>query len=159
MELSANGPRARLVRDVGHVSMDLNGIERVDTNALGGVDTVTVDDLSGTDVVDAEVDLAGALGGKTGDATADSVVVNATGGPDTATITGDQQDGVTVSGLDALVRIGSSDGSSDTLTFDALGGDDTVDATGLAAGAIGLTVKGGAGTDVLSGGPGTVLLP
>jgi hypothetical protein len=155
LELSANGSRALLVRDVGHVSMDLNGIERVDTNAFAGVDSVTIDDLSGTDVTEADVDLTG--GGKTGDGTADSVIVNATDKTDTAEITGDQHDGVTVSGLDAAVQISGSDGSSDTLTFDALGGDDTVDATGLAAGVIGLTVNGGAGTDVLSGGPGTVL--
>src|SRR6185312_6053615 len=60
MTLSANGSRARLVRDLGHVSMDLNGIERVDTNAFGGADTVTVDDLSGTDVTESNVALVGA---------------------------------------------------------------------------------------------------
>jgi hypothetical protein len=32
-------------------------------------------------------------------------------------------------------------------------------ATGLADGAVSLIVDGGAGTDVLSGGPGTVLVP
>ena len=46
-----------------------------------------------------------------------------------------------------------TDGSTDVLTLNALGGDDTVDATGLAAGVIGLTVDGGAGADVLAGGP------
>jgi RTX calcium-binding nonapeptide repeat (4 copies) len=155
MTLSANGSRAQLVRDLGHVSMDLNGIERVDTNAFGGADTVTIDDLSGTDVTQADVALVGAP--KTGDATADSVILNATDGADTATITGDQDNGITVSGLHALVQVFESDGPSDALTLNALGGDDTVDATGLAAGVIGLTVNGGAGTDVLSGGPGTVL--
>jgi hypothetical protein len=158
LQLSANGSRALLVRDIGHVSMDLNGIERVDTNAFGGVDTVTVNDLSHTDVTQADVDLAGAPGGKTGDATADSVVVNATNAPDTAKITGNQQDGVTVSGLHSVVNVFAADGSTDALAFNALGGNDTVDATGLAAGVIGLTVKGGAGTDALSGGPGTVLI-
>jgi hypothetical protein len=135
--------------------MDLNGIERVDTNAFAGADTITVDDLSGTDVTEADVALDGAP--KTGDGTPDSVIVNATDGADSATITGDQDNGVTVSGLHALVRIFGSDGPSDALTFDALGGDDTVDATGLGAGVIGLTVNGGAGNDVLSGGDGTVL--
>jgi Ca2+-binding RTX toxin-like protein len=158
LELSANGSRARLVRDVGHVSMDLNGVERVDMVALFGADTVTVDDLSGTGVAEADVDLAGAPGGPSGDNAPDSVVVNATQGPDTATITGNQQDGVTVSGLHTLVKVLGSDGPTDALTFNALGGNDTVDATGLAAGVIGLTVNGGAGTDHLSGGPGTVLV-
>jgi hypothetical protein len=157
LTLSANGSRALLTRDVGHVRMDLNGIERVEGNAFDGADLVTVDDLSGTDVTEADIALVGAPGSKTGDATADSVVVNATDGADTATITGDQDNGVTVSGLHALVQVFESDGPSDSLTFNALGGDDTVDATGLAAGVIGLTVNGGDGTDVLSGGPGTVL--
>jgi RTX calcium-binding nonapeptide repeat (4 copies) len=156
-DLSANGSRARLVRDVGNVTMDLNGIERVDITAVVGQDTVTVDDLSGTDITKADVDLAGAPGGPTGDNSADSVVVNATQGADTATVTGDQQHGVTVSGLHAAVKVFEADGPSDVLTFNALGGNDTVDATGLAAGVIGLTVNGGPGTDVLSGGPGTVL--
>ena len=35
--------------------MDLNGIEQVETNTLGGADTVTVNDLSGTDVTEADV--------------------------------------------------------------------------------------------------------
>ncbi|HEX5088102.1 MAG TPA: calcium-binding protein [Nocardioides sp.] len=157
LTLSANGTRARLARDLGHVTMDLDGIELVDTNAFGGADTVTIDDLSGTDVTETDVALTGAPGGKAGDATADSVVVNATDGADTATITGDEDDAVSVSGLHALVQVFASDGPSDTLTFNALGGDDTVDATGLAAGSIGLTVNGGDGADVLSGGPGTVL--
>jgi Ca2+-binding RTX toxin-like protein len=157
-DLAANGSRAQLVRDVGHVSMDLNGIERVDLTAVVGVDTVTVDNLSGTDVTEADVDLAGAPGGPTGDGAADSVVVNATQGADTATVTGDQQHGVTVSGLHALVKVFGADGPSDVLTFNALGGNDTVDATDLAAGVIGLTVNGGAGTDLLSGGPGAVLV-
>jgi hypothetical protein len=86
------------------------------------------------------------------------VVVNATDGADKATITGDQQNGVTVSGLSAQVDVFETDGTTDALTFNALGGDDTVDATGMATGAIALTVNGGAGSDVLSGGLGTVLV-
>jgi hypothetical protein len=159
LDLSANGSRAVLVRDVGHIKMDLNGIENVDTNVLGGADTVTVNDLSGTDVTQTDVALDGAPGSKTGDGAADSVVVNATDAADTVTITGDQQNGVTVSGLHAVVNVFGTDGSADALAFNALGGDDTVDATGLATGAIGLTLNGGDGTDALSGGPGTQLIP
>ena len=58
--------------------MDTAGVERVDFNALGGADLVTVNDLTGTDVSDVNVDLAGALGGATGDNAADRVVLNAT---------------------------------------------------------------------------------
>ncbi len=158
LTLSASGARARLVRDVGNVTMDLNGIEHVGTNALGGADLVTVNDLSGTDVTEADLSLAGALNPKAGDGAGDHVVVNATNGADTVELTGTQPDGVTVSGLQALVHVFATDGSSDALVFHALGGNDTVDATGVAAGVVALTLDGGAGTDVLSGGPGTVVI-
>jgi hypothetical protein len=38
-------------------------VKRVDVNALGGADLVTVNDLSGTDVIALNVDLAGTLSG------------------------------------------------------------------------------------------------
>ena len=43
-DISANGSRVRLTRDVGGVTLDLNGIETIDLNALGGADTITVND-------------------------------------------------------------------------------------------------------------------
>ena len=46
-DISANGNRVRLTRDVGGVTMDLGGVEKIDLNALGGADTVTVNDLTG----------------------------------------------------------------------------------------------------------------
>ena len=48
--LSASGTRTRLVRDVGAITMNFDGIERVDVNSLGGNDVVTVDDLAATKV-------------------------------------------------------------------------------------------------------------
>ena len=45
MVISANGNRARLTRDVGNVTMDLNGIEHIHLVALGGADNITVGDL------------------------------------------------------------------------------------------------------------------
>ena len=50
IDISANGSRVRLFRDVGNVTMDLNGVENIQLNALGGADTITVNDLTGTDV-------------------------------------------------------------------------------------------------------------
>ena len=44
IDLSANGNRIELVRDVAGITMDTSGLEQVDLNALGGADTVTVDD-------------------------------------------------------------------------------------------------------------------
>jgi Ca2+-binding RTX toxin-like protein len=157
-ELSASGSRARLLRDLGHITMDLGGIEQVDTNALAGADTFTVNDLTGTDVTGVDVNLSAAPPATTGDGAADQVTVNATNGADSVKITGDQADGVSINGLHALVHVLGTDGATDVLTFNALGGDDSVNATGLTGGVVGLTVNGGAGNDVLSGGAGTVLV-
>jgi len=148
--LSANGSRARLVRDLGNITMDLGGIEQVDTHTVAGADNVTVNDLTGTDVTGVGVDLGV-------DGTSDQVVVNGTEAADTVTLAGAKQDGVIISGLRTLVNVFGTDGPSDALTFNALGGNDTVDATGVTAGLFSLTVNGGAGIDILSGGAGTVL--
>ena len=45
-EISANGERVRFTRNVGNIVMDLNDVEAIDLNALGGADTTTVNDLS-----------------------------------------------------------------------------------------------------------------
>ena len=38
--------------------MDVNGVERVNFSAVGGADTITVNDLCGTDVTQVNLDLA-----------------------------------------------------------------------------------------------------
>ena len=150
--LSANGSRFRLFRDVGNVTLDTAGVERVDLNALGGADSVTIDDLSGTDVGSVNVDLAGSLGGTTGDAAVDRVVVNGSNGNDAIKIGGDTS-GVTVSGLRAQVAIQHQE-PTDQLAVNGLAGTDSIDASALAAGAIALTLDGGAGDDTIAGGQG-----
>src|SRR5258706_12619204 len=50
IDISANGSRARLTRDVANITMDLNGVERINVDALGGADNITVNDMTGTDV-------------------------------------------------------------------------------------------------------------
>ena len=47
---SANGGRVLFTRNLGNIVMDLNDVETIELNALGGTDTVTVDNLAGTDV-------------------------------------------------------------------------------------------------------------
>ena len=56
IDISANGGRAKLLRDVGAVTMDLNSVERIEMAASGGADTITVDDLNGTGVRQVAVD-------------------------------------------------------------------------------------------------------
>ena len=57
IDVAANGSRVRLTRDVAAIAMDFDDVERVSVRALGGTDTVTVDDLAGTGVKTADVDL------------------------------------------------------------------------------------------------------
>ena len=59
-----------------------------------------------------------------------------------------------VLGLAAQVSITGAEVANDRLTVNALAGDDVVEASGLSAGAIGLTADGGDGDDVLIGSAG-----
>ena len=63
IDISANGGRVRFFRNIANVTMDLNDVEAIDFNALGGADTITVNDLSGTDVTEVNLNLAGTIGG------------------------------------------------------------------------------------------------
>jgi Ca2+-binding RTX toxin-like protein len=141
VDLSANGNRLRFFRTQGTITMDTAGVERVDFNALGGADSVTVNDLSGTDVTDVRLDLAATLGGATGDGHADRIVVNATDGEDAIDVSGDAEV-VKVSGLAATIAILHPEAANDRLEINTLAGTDTVDTIGLAAGAIQLFVDG-----------------
>jgi Ca2+-binding RTX toxin-like protein len=141
VDLTANGNRLKFFRDVANITMDTAGVERVDFNALGGLDVVTVNDLTGTDVDEVNVDLAGSLGGATGDGEADRVVVNATNGNDTIDVSGDAG-GVKVSGLAATVAIFHPEVANDRLEISTLAGTDRVDSARLAVGAIQLFVDG-----------------
>jgi Ca2+-binding RTX toxin-like protein len=141
VDLSANGSRLRFFRTQGTVTMDTAGVEEVDFNALGGADTATVNDLSGTDVTLVKIDLAGTAGGATGDNAADRVVVNATAGDDTIAVKGNAAD-LAVKGLAPLIAVRRAEAANDRLDVNTLAGADTVDSGGLAAGSIQLFVDG-----------------
>jgi Ca2+-binding RTX toxin-like protein len=139
VDLTANGNRLNFIRDVANITMDTHGVERVDFNALSGLDVVTVNDLTGTDVNEFNVDLAAALDGAAGDGQADRVVVNGTNGDDTIDVNGGAS-GVNVSGLVPTVRVFHSDAANDRLEINTLAGTDTVNSAGLGAGVIQLFV-------------------
>ena len=162
IDISANGSRVRFFRDIGNVTMDLNGVENIKFSALGGADHITVNDLSGTDAKLVAIDLAGVPGSGVGDGAADTVTVNGTGGNDNITVSVNGNT-VTVDGLPAQVTIDGAEATNDALVINGLGGNDTIDASALAAGHINLTIDGGdnndtiigsAGADVLLGGAG-----
>ena len=151
MTASANGGRVLFTRDVANIVMDLDDVESIVANALGGTDSLRVNDLSGTDVVNVAADLAASGGGD--DLAADNVVVSAGNGDDVVTVTG-AATSAQVSGLPALVSVSGAIAGSDRLTVNALAGADVVDASLLAANSTLLTLDGGDGDDVLIGGDG-----
>jgi Ca2+-binding RTX toxin-like protein len=156
-EASANGPRLLFTRNLGNIVMDVNDVESIDLNALGNVDTLTVNDLTGTDVVEINSNLAGTLGGAAGDGQADTIIVNGTSGADVIDVVG-AGTSASVIGLSARVNITNSEGANDSLVVNTLGGEDSVTATTLPAGVIKLTVDGGAGDDHLLGSQGADVL-
>jgi Ca2+-binding RTX toxin-like protein len=145
-DIAANGTRVRLFRDVANITMDLNGLEVINLNTLGGADAITVNDLTGTGVTDVNLNL-GVNGA--GDGAVDTVIVNGTADNDTIAVTGDST-GITALGLAARVNITGAE-PTDQLVVNASDGDDVVTAAGLAAGSIGFTANGGDGDDILIG--------
>ena len=155
MDVSANGGRVRFTRDIAAITMDLNDVESIVAKTLGGTDNVTVGDLSGTDVVNVVADLSSSAGGDDGQP--DNVIANATNGDDVVTVTGAGPN-AQVAGLSALVSVSGASAVNDRLTVNGLGGADVIDASGVAAGSILLTLDGGLGDDVLIGGAGDDVL-
>jgi len=142
--LSANGTRVQLTRDVDGVTMDLNSLEIVDVLARGGADTITVNDLTGTDV--GVILLLLGDTGNGGDGQADTVIVNGSNGNDSVFITGSRIGGGSLDmvGLKAQISIFDTE-PTDQLKVNTLGGFDRVDSSGLVAGTIGLNVDLGDG--------------
>ncbi len=149
-DVSAHGSRVLFTRSVGTITMDLGGIEEIDTHALGGADTFTAHDLTGTGLTDLELDeaVAGAA-----DGAADRVTVDGTAGADSIAVSGSSATGVSVSGLAARLHVTGTD-PVDGLDIEAGAGDDAVTASALAAGVVTFSADGGAGNDVLVGSAG-----
>jgi Ca2+-binding RTX toxin-like protein len=123
IDVAANGSRVRVFRNVAAVTQDVDGVEGLDLATLGGADNVTVNDLSGTALKTADINLAGFDG--QGDASADTVFVNGTDGADSVQLRrADAQ--VQVRGLAAQTRIVGGEAANDTLRVQTLGGDDRV---------------------------------
>ena len=155
-DLSANGNRVRLTRDIGNVTMDLNDLEEVDLNAFGGADTITLNDQSATDLTALNLNLADS--GNGGDGQVDGVIVNGSDQDDTLQIAAfGNPPTVAVGGLFPFVNISGAEATNDRLTVNTGGGNDGVDAGSLTA-VIGLTLNGGAGNDVLVSGSGNDLV-
>ena len=116
--MTANGGRLTFFRVQGNVTMDTDGVEIVDDNALGGADTVLVNDLTGTDVTQTNLDLGGI------DNATDSVDVNGTDGVDNIDIQGNGS-GADVTGLATADSVKNAD-PTDHLNVHTLAGADNV---------------------------------
>jgi RTX calcium-binding nonapeptide repeat (4 copies) len=140
--LAANGSQAVLTRDVAAIRMDLDNVEQLDLETLGGADSVTVNDMKGTDIREANIDLA-ATGGA-GDGSADTVTVIGTNKADHVAVAADGPV-VDVSGLRADTRIAGAEITADALQVNTLGGNDTVAVSDDARALIGVGVDLGIG--------------
>jgi hypothetical protein len=139
--VSANGSAAVFLRDVANIRMDMTDIEIFNLKALGGTDTITVDNLDGTAVRHANIDVSGSSGGI--DQQADVVTVNGTNRPDRVNVTA--QDGqIDISGLPADTQITGSE-TLDQLQVDTLDGNDTVNVAPDVSTLIGVAVDLGLG--------------
>jgi trimeric autotransporter adhesin len=147
----------------GHVSVfhgsgaiDLIGVEGIRFHALGGRDSIAINDTSGTDLGRVVVDLEGALGAGTGDGEADLVTVNGTAGNETISVT--SVNGViTINGVSAPVSVLHAD-AFDQLDVNGGAGEDAISAAAVPAGALFLTFDGGEGNDTLTGSQGKDVL-
>jgi Ca2+-binding RTX toxin-like protein len=141
MSLSANGAQAVFLRNVGAIRMDLKDIEIFNLQALGGADDVTVDNLEGTSIRQANIDLSDGHGNV--DQLVDVVTVNGTDRGDRIAVSA--ADGqVDVTGLRAETRITGSD-TTDRLQVNTLAGNDKVAVGANVSTQIGVAVDLGTG--------------
>lgn len=141
MSLSVEGRRSVFLRDVANIRMDMDDVEQLDLTALGGTDTMTVNDMRGTDFRQANVDLSGPAGG--GDGAADTITVNGTERRDVIDVT-TSYGRVAVDGLQTAVDVTGSE-PTDLLQVNALGGNDDVDVDPAVLALINVAVDLGAG--------------
>jgi Ca2+-binding RTX toxin-like protein len=153
IDLSRVGVGVRLFRNVASVIQTLHTIESIDLLMRGGNDLVFVNDLSGTPLVELNVDLAAVPGGTTGDSIADHVFVHGTPLDDTVQVFGDSTE-VAVVGLATSVYVASPENAFDGMTIATWAGDDIVYASALTTPSLLLTADGGDDHDVLVGGDG-----
>jgi Ca2+-binding RTX toxin-like protein len=151
IDISANGGRVLFFRNIANVVMDLNDVELIRYQALGGADNVVINDLSGTDLslAGVHVNLEGAVGSGIGDGAVDTVTVNGAAGNEIITVFSSAGI-IGVNGSSAPVAIFNAD-SGDRLSVNGGVGNDTIDASSLPLGAIALTLDGGNGDDMLFG--------
>ena len=119
---SQNGGRVTFTRNLGGIVMDLHDTERIDLQALGGADTLTVDPIAAGALQQINTDLGT-------DGAVDAVTVNGTAAADTFGIAAGAGSVSVSRAGSTTVRISGADDAfgspTDTLTVAGLGGADT----------------------------------
>jgi len=141
--------RAQLSRDVANIQMDTNDVERLELHAIGGADTIRVNDLTGTELKHVAIDLSVSGSPGSPDTNFDGVTVNGGATASTMTITGAAGSIAIQNGGTEITILGAD--TTDGLTINGLGGNDKIDASGLQPGVIGFTIDGGIGSDTITG--------
>jgi Ca2+-binding RTX toxin-like protein len=143
--VSANGGRVLFVRNIATIAMDLDDVEAITFNALGGADAVIVNDLAGTDLRTFDANLAGFDGA--GDAAADVVTAIGTNGDDTVTVaaTGATQ---VLNGLSTQVRVSGGE-AADDIAASLFGGADRAIVQAGVPGVATFDVDGGPDADTV----------
>ena len=118
-ELRANGRRAEFERlNLGNFVLDVNKVEQFEINGLGGDDTLTVRDLTGTDV--RQVIFNGADGNDLLDASLSNTAIMANGGTGDDTLSGGSANDTLVGGNGNNVYTGGAGADVFVVSFDGI---------------------------------------
>ena len=143
IEVTANGSRARLTRNVASIAMDLDDLESINVRALGGADEIAVGDLTGTGLRVTDVDLRATAGD--GDGAADTVTARGTDAADRFSI-GDAAGQVLLDGPGSDVKVTAAE-APDHARVAALGEADTITTDSHVPGPGQVDIDGGDGAD------------
>jgi len=141
--LVSGGAGRVFVADSGGASatiVDLNDVERLELFANAFYNTVTVGDLSGTDLTNVTVNLAGAD---------DFVTATASGANNTISVTTAGKN-ASITGLPTIFTVANIDGS-DAVNLHGADGNDKLDASKVGAGRLYLLLHGDDGNDTVIG--------
>jgi Ca2+-binding RTX toxin-like protein len=145
LRVSPADTRVRLTRDGDRLRLLANGLERADLPAGGGRDVLDVRDMTGTELQEVHTDL--------GDGQGDRLSVDGSDEQEQISASGFAQT-LFVIGPFVFVQIENPE-PRDELVIDGAGNDDIVSTSSTA---MTMTLRGGAASDVLIGGPGDDVL-